>query len=143
MRYIALVIPCMSAALLLSSCGERRQVEEPAGAVHPSVARFIGDELSRNVPDALVLTAADALALLFSDRAASYSSWPEGIEGRPPQAPFTEFEVDGPGFYSAPSDWVRVSVSELEAAKRTFNVYWNVTTNKCEYITINPFVEKK
>ena len=132
MRILTIVL---FAALGVSACSEHRQTGEPAGAVRPSVARYVGDDWSRKVPDALVVTATDALTLLFSDRAASYTNWPGAIKGRPPQAPFTEFVVERLDVIGDPGT-VQVFLAESGPDRRGFSVYWNAANNECESISI-------
>lgn len=131
------VFVCVISALCFSSCMQQRQIEAPRHEAQPSVAHFVGDELSRDVPPALTAITTAALNLLFSDRAASYSNWPDALMGNPPKGPFKELSVIRLD-YIGQSNVIQVFLLESDPRSgRSFSVYWDADTGQCQEICIS------
>ena len=124
------------ALLWIVSCSQPRQPITTEPVAHPSIARYVGNDLAREVPSSLVSIAIEALDLLHSDEALKYTLWPEALKGYPPRGPFKAFSVERMDFIGQPEV---VHVFLLESGpqnSRSFSVYWNTEYGKCGSIDI-------
>ena len=128
---VGLLVP-----LSLSSCSQPRQPMKAEFVAHPSIARYVGKDLAPEVPSSLVSIAIEALDLLHSEQALSYTRWPEALRGYPPRGPFKEFSVDRLG-HIGQTNIVHVFLLESDPKNgRSFSVYWDTEKGECESIMI-------
>lgn len=124
------------ALLWIESCSQPRQPTRIDPVAPPSIARYVGSDLAREVPSSLVPIAIKALDLLYSDEALRYTLWPEALRGYPPKGPFKAFSVERMDAIGQP-DVVHVFLLESDPRNgRSFSVYWNTEYGKCGSIDI-------
>ncbi len=137
MNAISTTAVLLLSALLIPSCSQPRQPTTVEHAVQPSISHYVGDDLSRVVPPALVATTTAALDLLYSEQAASYANWPDALKGIPPKGPFKQFSVQRLSSVGQ-ANVVRIFLQESDPGNgRSFSVYWDEETARCQDIRVS------